>query len=384
MGLGNPPGSTGWKYHAPPTSDLCRVVLKAKHIKIACKNDPSYALTPPYAGSMGVVLTVGDQRYCAEFGGTTVQNDASGFKRKNAPAPAACPTPVCGQFETEWGTQGSGAGQFAAPTYMALDSGSNAYVVDLFNFRVQKFSSTGTFLTAWGSLGTGDGQFDGPTGIAVDGGGNVYVGDYDHDRIEKFTASGTFLLKWGSLGTGDGQFEGPEGVAVDGSGNVYVTEIGNTSRIQKFSSSGTFLLKWGSAGSGDGQFQQPNGIAVDLASGDVYVADTENARIQKFTSTGTFLLKWGSAGSGDGQFNSPFGIAVDGSGNVYVSDGNDRVQEFTSTGAFVAKWGLFGSPAYGNFSAGRFDAPAGIAVDAGGHVYVVDSFNYRVERFGCP
>jgi hypothetical protein len=49
-------------------------------------------LQPPFAGDVGIVLdlkTAG--RYCARFGGRDVQNDATATKRKNAPAPSACP-----------------------------------------------------------------------------------------------------------------------------------------------------------------------------------------------------------------------------------------------------------------------------------------------------
>jgi hypothetical protein len=42
-----------------------------------------------------------------------------------------------------------------------------------------------------------------------------------------------------------------------------------------------------------------------------------------------YLTQWGSAGSGDGQFNGPWGVAVDASGNVYVADsGNSRIEKF--------------------------------------------------------
>jgi len=45
----------------------------------------------------------------------------------------------------------------------------------------------------------------------------------------------------------------------------------------------------------------------------------------------SFLLAWGSQGFGLGQFNYPAGVAVDSSGNVYVADtGNNRVQKFGS------------------------------------------------------
>ena len=44
-------------------------------------------------------------------------------------------------------------------------------------------------------------------------------------------------------------------------------------------------------------------------------------------SCGTLLALWGSAGERDGQFDAPAGLAVDGNGNIYVADtGNHRIQ----------------------------------------------------------
>ncbi|WP_394326021.1 6-bladed beta-propeller [Methanosarcina horonobensis] len=42
------------------------------------------------------------------------------------------------------------------------------YVVDTQNNRIQKFDDYGNFVTQWGSSGTGDGEFSNPQGIAVD------------------------------------------------------------------------------------------------------------------------------------------------------------------------------------------------------------------------
>src|SRR5206468_4248584 len=114
------------------------------------------------------------------------------------------------------------------------------YVADQHNHRIQKFTSTGTYLTQWGSYGSGDGQFNGPVGVATDAAGNIYVADgfdyiatHGNHRIQKFTNTGTYLTQWGSYGSGDGQFNGPVGVATDVAGNVYVTDFSNH-RIQKF------------------------------------------------------------------------------------------------------------------------------------------------------
>ncbi len=85
------------------------------------------------------------------------------------------------------------------------------------------------------------------------------------------------------------------------------------------------------------------------------------------------VATWGSLGADDGRFNYPTGIAVDAEGNVYVVDTrNDRIQKFGNTGAFLLKWGTRGS------GDGEFYSPQNIALDLDGDVYVVDSSRIQV------
>jgi DNA-binding beta-propeller fold protein YncE len=280
----------------------------------------------------------------------------------------------------QWGSSGTGDGQFNGPAGMAVDAGGNVYVADYGNHRVQKFSPTGTYLAQWGTHGSGDGQFNGPEGLAVDAAGNVYVADFGNNRVEKFTSAGAYLAQWGTFGAGAGQFQSPLGVAVDAGGNVYVADNMNF-RIQKFTDSGAFVAQWGTPGSGDGQFYNPTGVAVD-AAGNVYVCDSGNSglhndRVQKFSPTGAYLTQWGTHGSGDGQFDTTWGLAVDAAGNVDVADfRNHRVQSFTDTGTYLTQWGTQGS---GN---GQFYFPYSVAADAAGNVYVAEVGNNRVQKFG--
>jgi DNA-binding beta-propeller fold protein YncE len=278
------------------------------------------------------------------------------------------------QFVTQWGSAGTGRGQLDGPHGIAVDSAGNVYVTELFNNRMQKFTSNGTYLKRWGAGGQGDGHFDLPTNIAVDAAGNLYVADTGNCRIQKLAGSGLFLMKWGSSGSRDGQFKWPWGVAVDAGANVYVADA-DRNCIQKFTGEGMFLTKWGARGTGDGQFRNPLGLAVD-AAGSVYVADAGNYRIQKFTGSGIFLTKWGAKGSAHGQFQWPHGVAVDGARNVYVADTyNNRIQKFTSEGLFLTEWGSQGS------NAGQFDWAVGVVVDATGNVYVADQRNDRIQKF---
>ena len=238
-----------------------------------------------------------------------------------------------------------GDAQFSYPSDAAVDSSHDVYVVDHFNFRIQKFDASGNFITKWGSPGTGDGQFRTPFAIAIDSSDDVYVTDFLNHRIQKFTRAGEFVTKWGSQGTGDGEFRNPRGIAVDSDNNVYVVD-GTNQRVQKFDSNGDFKSKWGSfcpvgpgadercidpdgpgpSVAGDGQFNEPFGIDVD-SSNNVYVADSSNHRIEKFDRNGNFIAKWGSFGSADGEFNNARGIATETSNKIYVADtDNNRIQ----------------------------------------------------------
>ena len=63
--------------------------------------------------------------------------------------------------------------EFDSPHDVQLDSAGHVYVADTFNNRIQKFTSTGLFIREWGSLGSGNGQFNLPVGIGLDSAGHV-------------------------------------------------------------------------------------------------------------------------------------------------------------------------------------------------------------------
>jgi hypothetical protein len=61
------------------------------------------------------------------------------------------------------------------------------YVADTGNHRIQKFDTDGTYLTEWGSNGTGNGEFNEPGSLIVDPSGTIHVADTGNHRIQKFT-----------------------------------------------------------------------------------------------------------------------------------------------------------------------------------------------------
>ena len=118
-------------------------------------------------------------------------------------------------------------GRTNGTTYYYVVTAVNSYGESSESSQVSGTPSDYQFVTNWGSQGSGDGQFDKPVSIAVDLSGNVYVADTGNSRIQKFNSNGTFITKWGPIPVGIG-------IAVDSSGNVYVAEY-NNNRILKFS-----------------------------------------------------------------------------------------------------------------------------------------------------
>src|SRR5512138_675302 len=73
-------------------------------------------------------------------------------------------------------------------------------------------------------------------------------------------------------------------------------------------------------------------------------------------------------------FYMPSAIAVDASGCLYVLDtGNHRVQKFGPDGKYLATYGRQGQ------GPGEFYYPAWLAIDAAGFIYVTDPNNQRIQ-----
>jgi streptogramin lyase len=217
--------------------------------------------------------------------------------------------------------------QFAVgpfPAGMAVQQSGNIFVSAEERDYVANFTGNGALLGQFGSHGTGPGQFDGPHGVALDLSGNVYVSDEVNERVEEFTSTGSYIRQFSPpFINGYGVW----GVAVDRWGNVFATQGG---RVVKFDSNGVYLGLIGSYGTGDGQYLDATGLAVD-PSGNLFVTDSIGDRVEVYNRDGSYVTQFGSGnGSGDGQFLQAVSVAVDPWGNVFVSDeGNSRIEEFS-------------------------------------------------------
>ena len=282
-------------------------------------------------------------------------------------APAAASADLT--LVTQWGSPGTGDGQFQVPNGVAADAAGNVYVVDGNGDRVEKFDANGGFLLAFGGPGT----FNGPGHIGLDPQGNPLVVDEGNYKVVKYSPTGTRLTQYGAFGQSPGQFRSnPKGVAADAAGNVYAIDSGAGGKVNVYAQDGTFVRAFGTAGTAAGQWQAPRGIAVDQA-GDVYVGDSGNHRIDVFHPDGTFVRSFGDQ-AGPGLMSSINELDLDSRGNVWIDDANQGIYEYGPTGNFLLSTRNTGS------DSDRF-AAQGIAVGPGDDVFATDRLKGRVLRF---
>ncbi|CAN5497592.1 hypothetical protein BH11PSE11_BH11PSE11_13340 [soil metagenome] len=294
---------------------------------------------------------------------------------------------------------------------VAVDAAGNLYVAAATDV-ISKITPAGTISTLAGMSSSSQPiTLSNSVGVTTDAAGNFYVANAAN--ILKVTPTGAVSTLAGgnsvSFGSANGtgsaaSFNYASGVVADAAGNLYVADTFNH-LIRKITPAGVVSTLAGSAGAfgyADGtgigaQFNSPTGIAIDTA-GTLYVADRGNQLIRKVTQAGVVTTLAGKVPVGPetppgaigppvtvvpGPFGSPTGVAVDASGNVYVADYSYHViHKVSPAGAVSTLAGA--SRSAGNVdgvgAAARFNSPTGVAVDAGGTVYVTDTGNNAIRK----
>jgi sugar lactone lactonase YvrE len=248
-----------------------------------------------------------------------------------------------------------------------------------------------------------------PTAVAVDSHGNVYIADELNHRVRMVNAAGIITT---IAGTGETRRQNKDvkarktnlvsayGIAVDHQDNLYILSRGHAKifRIDSGSRKARTIAGNGKRGyNGDGipateaEFNYPNHLVAD-DEGNLYIADTGNDRIRKIDTQGivTTVAGTGIGGySGDGgpavkaQIDAPAAIAMDTAGNLFVADFfNHSVRKIDTDGIISTVAGT-GEPGYNgdNIPATKamIGEPCGVAIDADGTIYIGDQVNGRVR-----
>ena len=275
-------------------------------------------------------------------------------------------------------------------------------------------------------------ELDQPASVALDGLGNLYIADVYHHRIRMVcggigaTINGTVCTAAlaGVISTiagngipaytGDGGLAAsatintPAGITLDGAGNLYIADSVNNVIRKITAATGVietivgFKNAEGAGGSGYGGdggpatsalLNTPWGVSVD-AFGYLYVADTFNHRIRKLDIASGVINTVAGNGvpgySGDGvqatnaSLNVPYAVAFDTSQNMYIPDSaNNRVRMVSQSGIITTFAGVGSNGFSGDGAApaaAQLWSPSGVAVDAGGNVYIADTQNSAIRK----
>jgi sugar lactone lactonase YvrE len=99
------------------------------------------------------------------------------------------------------GGQPASNSPFCGTTDIAFAPHGRIFISDGYaNARILEYTAAGKRVRQWGTAGTGPGEFHLPHGIAVDEDGILYVADRENGRIQRFDLDGRFLGEWSGLG----------------------------------------------------------------------------------------------------------------------------------------------------------------------------------------
>jgi hypothetical protein len=297
---------------------------------------------------------------------------------------------------------GSNASAVKKPTDVKIVNGSIAYVLDAGNYRVQRRVSNSTLWTT--VLNSTNGrqlnQFASSkcrfvstsspvlllrllvNAMGIADNGDLYILDGDNGRVTRWTprnSSGVIVAGGNGIGNGSDQIDSATGMFVQSSTlSIWIADT-NDHRIVKWTSPTASMVLCGSDGVNDDQFKYPGGLFVDTSNADtLYVADTENHRIQLWlpgASRGVTVAGITSYyGDALNQLFSPQALLVDGNRDMFIVDAVNRR---------ILKWSV-GASAGTIIAEGQSLAdlgPTALDFDSSGTLFVVDSFNNRVQAF---
>ena len=294
------------------------------------------------------------------------------------------------------------------PGGLAYDSNGNLYFAETSNHVIRRVSPTGVLTTVAGNTLQGfsgdngpatSAQLDSPAAIAIDASGNLLLADTHNHRIRRVDAVTGIITTY----AGPSQIDLPVALAFDAAQNLYFADA-RTHVVQRIDHTTNLIATVAGNGtqgfSGDlgpaaqAALDSPSGIALD-SFGNLFLADTHNHRIRRVDAltgiitsvagTGQPGFSGDSASAATAALNLPRGLALDAQGNLFVVDSrNQRIRRIdagtgqisTIAGAGTQTFAGDGNPAV----SASLDTPRAITISPAGLPTLADTANQRVRQ----
>ena len=187
------------------------------------------------------------------------------------------------------------------------------------------------------------------------------------DIVIHDTMEFVFSNEYNPIDLGRYRFPGPADIAIDKAKSLYVTSFPSGKLVKlDINGQGISVFNLGM----DSKF-----YGIDCRDNRLCLSDFKLDKIHILDTDLKVISSFGSPGNDDGNFHGPEGVSFDKNGNIYVVDsGNYRVQKFDDKGNFIFKFGKMGE------YEGQFANPSGVVVH-NDQVYVTDAGNKRIACF---
>jgi DNA-binding beta-propeller fold protein YncE len=170
------------------------------------------------------------------------------------------------------------------------------------------------------------------------------------------------IYGWGE--SPDQQLQTPASVAIAGNGDILVPSVSGTSVVYRFGPEGTFIDSFFGS-EGEGRVLFPTGVTVG-PDGFIYVVQGTQENLLVLTPDGTETV---------------LQLDVEAPSAVAVSE--DRIVVGAKKGFAILD--IEGTPirivGSGGFDEDQFDTVSGVALDDGGNIYIVDTYNNRISKY---
>ncbi|CAF0739240.1 unnamed protein product [Adineta steineri] len=278
--------------------------------------------------------------------------------------------------------QGSELNRLNNPYGIYIDDDSESiYIADSNNHRIVKWkfgAHTGEIVPSRNGPGSEIYNLSTPTDLILDKEKkHLIVCDPDNQRV----------MKWSLENSQDHQVLINDivcwSLAMNNDGDLYVSDMQRHQirRWQQGNKEYTVVAGDNEPGDKFNQLNYPQHIFVDRYH-TVYVIDSGNNRVMKWTENATEGIFITSRQPYEGNCNTYgafIGVTADDMGNIYVSSAG--IHEVTRWSPDAKECTKIAGKGYAGNGPMELDNPNDLSFDRQGNLYVVDKYNYRIQKF---